>query len=119
MSEWREYQLSEITTNIGDGLHGTPQYDNHGEFFFINGNNLNQGKIIIKPDTNKVNEQEYIKYKKPLSDKTILLSINGTIGNLALYSNEKCMLGKSACYINVNDNVDRAFMYYEIGRAHV
>ena len=112
MSEWKEYKLGDITSVIGDGLHGTPLYDNDGEYFFINGNNLSQGKIVIKPDTNKVNEKEYLKYKKPLSNKTILLSINGTIGNLALYENELCMLGKSACYINVSDIVDRIFLYY-------
>ncbi len=78
MEEWKEYKLGEITTIIGDGLHGTPQYDSNGEYFFINGNNLVQGRIVIKSDTNKVNEQEYLKYKKPLSRKTILLSINGS-----------------------------------------
>jgi len=112
MSKWRECNLDEVTTIIGDGLHGTPQYEDNGEYYFINGNNLNNGKIVIKPDTNKVNEQEYLKYKKPLSHKTILISINGTIGNVALYHDEKCMLGKSACYINASDTIDRAFLYY-------
>jgi type I restriction enzyme S subunit len=112
MSEWKEVVLSKVTTIIADGLHGTPQFDDKGEYFFINGNNLNQGRIIIKPDTKRVNVEEARKYAKPLSDKTILLSINGTIGNLALYNNEKCMLGKSACYINVNEENDRKFLYY-------
>jgi type I restriction enzyme S subunit len=112
MTEWKEVILSEVTSIIGDGLHGTPSYSDDGDYYFINGNNLNQGKVIIKSDTKRVTEEEAKKYAKPLSDKTILLSINGTIGNLALYSNEKCMLGKSACYINVNDENDRKFLYY-------
>ncbi len=112
MSEWKDVYLSDVTSRIGDGLHGTPQYDNSGEYYFINGNNLNKGSILIKPETQKVNKQEFQKYAKPLSDKTILLSINGTIGNLALYKNELCVLGKSACYINVNETVDRKFIYY-------
>lgn len=112
MSEWKEVVLSKVTTIIADGLHGTPQFDDKGNFFFINGNNLNQGRIIIKSDTRRVNKEEAKKYAKPLSDRTILLSINGTIGNLALYNNEKCMLGKSACYINVNEENDRKFLYY-------
>jgi len=112
MGMWKEYRLGEITSIIGDGLHGTPQYDGNGNYLFINGNNLRQGRIVIKPDTNMVNEQEYLKYKKPLSNKTILLSINGTIGNLALYRNEKCVLGKSVCYINATDIIDRLFLYY-------
>ncbi len=112
MSEWKEVILTEITSKIGDGLHGTPKYDEAGDYYFINGNNLNEGKIIVKPDTKKVNEDEFIKYGKPLSEVTILLGINGTIGNVAFYNGEKCVLGKSACYINVNDKVDKHYLYY-------
>ena len=86
MSEWKEVILTEITSKIGDGLHGTPTYDEAGDYYFINGNNLNEGKIIVKPDTKKVNEDEFIKYGKPLSEVTILLGINGTIGNVAFYN---------------------------------
>ncbi len=112
MSEWREVMLEDITTQIGDGLHGTPKYNSDGEYHFINGNNLKDGKIIIKADTKKVTKEEAEKHQKPLSDKSILLSINGTIGNLAYYNYEKCMLGKSACYINISPKADTAFMYY-------
>ena len=112
MSEWKETMLSDITTRIGDGLHGTPEYDANGDYYFINGNNLKNGKISIKRDTQKVNQLEFEKHKKPLTDKTILLSINGTIGNLAFYKGEKCVLGKSACYMNVIDGVNVKFIYY-------
>lgn len=112
MGEWKEYKLTEIASIIGDGLHGTPKFDPTGEYFFINGNNLYQGRILIKSDTQKLSEEEYKKYSKPLSDRTILLSINGTIGNLALYNNERCVLGKSACYINIKEEHDRYFLYY-------
>ncbi|MFS4418129.1 restriction endonuclease subunit S [Maribacter sp. 2307ULW6-5] len=112
MSEWKEVVLEDITSRIGDGLHGTPKYDTNGDYFFINGNNLKDGKILIKPDTKKVTKEEAIKHERPLSDRTILLSINGTIGNLAFYNYEKCMLGKSACYININEDVSVPFMYY-------
>ena len=112
MSEWKEYKLGEITTEIGDGLHGTPKYSENGEYYFINGNNISKGKVIIKADTKKVDQTEFEKYKKPLSDRTLLMSINGTIGNVGLYNNEKCVLGKSACYFNLKDNVDKHFVYY-------
>lgn len=114
MNDWKEVLLTNVTTKIGDGLHGTPIYDSNGEYFFINGNNLINGKIIVKEDTKKINETEYVKYLKPINGRTILLSINGTIGNVAYYKNEKCMLGKSACYINLNDEVDLNFMYYSL-----
>ena len=90
----------------------------NGEYYFINGNNLNQGRIIIKLDTNKVNKEEFQKHAKLLNEKTILLGINGTIGNLAYYRNEKCILGKSACYINLNDKVDKRFIYYTFLNKH-
>ena len=43
----------------------------------------------------------------------ILLSINGTIGNISFYNNENIVLGKSACYINVDDKLlDKYFYEY-------
>ena len=86
---------------IGDGIHGTPIFDENGIYYFVNGNNLVNGKIIIKSDTKKVNETEYIKYKKNINENTVLLSINGTIGNIAYYNNEPIILGKSAAYITL------------------
>lgn len=114
MSDWKDVLLTDITSKIGDGLHGTPKYDNSGEYYFINGNNLVNGKIIIKEDTKRVTEDEFLKYAKPINERTLLLGINGTIGNVAYYKGEKCMLGKSACYINVNDDVDLDFIYYTL-----
>ena len=55
---------------------------------------------------------QFQKYRKPLSDRTILLSINGTIGSVGYYNNEKCILGKSACYLNIKDTIDKHFVYY-------
>lgn len=112
MREWVEFTLSEITSKIGDGLHGTPKYADNGNYYFINGNNIKNGKIEIKPETNRVTEETALTHKKPLSNDTILLSINGTIGNLAVYNGEKCMLGKSVCYINPNNTVVSKFLYY-------
>ena len=89
-----------LTEIIGDGLHGTPNYDSNGEYYFINGSNLKNLKIEINDETKKINRIEYEKYKKKLGNSTILLSINGTLGNIALYKDEKIILGKSAAYLN-------------------
>lgn len=112
MSEWKEVKLEDVVSILGDGLHGTPEYDEEGEYYFINGNNLSDGKIIIKENTKRASKDEYAKYKKDLNDRTILVSINGTLGNIALYNNEKCFLGKSACYFNVLNNVSKEFIQY-------
>ena len=61
MSEWKEVRLGDITDIIGDGIHGTPVYDENGEYYFINGSNLYKGKIIINNDTKKIGYEEYLK----------------------------------------------------------
>ncbi|HRM16019.1 MAG TPA: restriction endonuclease subunit S [Acinetobacter parvus] len=106
--------LGEISDRIGDGLHGTPAYSENGEYFFINGNNLLDGEIIFNEKTKSCSKFEYDKYKKDLSNNTILISINGTIGNLAFYKGENVILGKSACYINIKSDVDKNFIYYAL-----
>lgn len=111
---WNKVKLSEVTTILGDGLHGTPTYDPNGEYYFINGSNLLNGKIVTSDKDKKVSYQEYLKHKKNLNDRTILVSINGTLGNVAIYNNEKIILGKSACYFNVKENIDKLFIKYVI-----
>ena len=109
---WKLRELKEITSVLGDGLHGTPKYSENGQYYFINGNNLTDGRIEIKENTKRVQHVEFEKYKKPLNDKTILVSINGTLGYTAFYKNEKVVLGKSACYFNVTENVDKNYVRY-------
>lgn len=113
-NDWKEVTLADVVSKLGDGLHGTPKYDEQGEYAFINGNNLLNGKIVIKETTQRANEEEYRKHRKDLNERTILVSINGTLGNVALYNNEKCILGKSACYFNVLPEVDRLFVKYVV-----
>lgn len=110
--EWKECTLEQISTILGDGLHGTPKYSINGKYAFINGNNLSNGKIIIKSDTKRVDKCEYEKYKKDLNNRTLLVSINGTLGNIAEYNEEKIILGKSACYFNVKEDIDKYFIKY-------
>jgi type I restriction enzyme S subunit len=110
--EWDERQLSELSTKISDGIHTTPVYEENGEYAFINGNNLVNGGIVINEKTKKVNSREFNKYKKPLDANSILISINGTIGNLAFYRGEHVVLGKSACFINIDGNLlNKVFIY--------
>ena len=108
--DWEQRKFSEGVSEIGDGLHGTPIYCEDGNVYFINGNNLVDGKIVISAETKKVNESQQSIADKSLDDTTILMSINGTIGNLAYYSGERLMLGKSAAYIKVSE-FDKRFVY--------
>ncbi len=111
-SEWPLVRLEEITSVLGDGLHGTPIYDDGGDYHFINGNNLLEGRIVINEKTKRVTEAEAHKHRKNLNERTILVSINGTLGNIAFYCGERVILGKSACYFNVDTGVDKHFVRY-------
>ena len=109
---WEEKTLKEITSSIGDGLHGTPKYSDEGKYYFVNGNNFEDGIIEIKENTKRVDSDEYDKYKIHLDETTVLLSINGTIGKTAFYNGEPIILGKSACYINVLPSLSKEFLRY-------
>lgn len=113
--EWNGNILEKLCFKISDGIHSTPNYDDTGEYYFVNGNNLVNGKIVTNELTKKVSKEEFEKHKRELGSNTILLSINGTIGNLSEYNNEKVVLGKSACYINVDkDKADKKFVLYSL-----
>lgn len=109
---WEEKTFEDLSSRIGDGLHGTPKYDDKGDYYFINGNNLNDGVVEIKESTKKINKEEFEKHKRELTNNTVLISINGTLGKVAFYNDEPVILGKSACYINFNDEVNKHYIKY-------
>ncbi len=115
--DWKNTRLKDVTSILSDGLHGTPKYDNNGDYYFINGNNLSNGKIVIDKKTKRASKEEYLKYKKNLNNRTIFVSINGTLGNVALYNGEKVFLGKSACYFNIIEGVDKHFIRYVVSNS--
>ena len=55
---FNKYRLEDITDKIGDGIHGTPEYDDNGDYYFVNGNNLTDGDIVFKKDTKRINEEQ-------------------------------------------------------------
>jgi len=107
-SQW--VRLKDVIYILGDGLHGTPEYTPNTGCYFVNGNNLKNGLIVIKHETKTVSLDEREKHKKKLNDRTILVSINGTIGNVAFYGNENIILGKSACYFNLSKFIYKQYI---------
>ena len=119
MSEWKEYKLGDACTELSDGLHKAPIFVKGGDYIFVNAKNIAKGYIVDNDPTKKSTYEEYLKYSSPLNDTTILYSIDGTIGNIALYRGEKCILGKGACYMNPNPQIlDRMFLYYTLQSPH-
>jgi type I restriction enzyme S subunit len=107
---WQWSRLRSLVFTLGDGLHGTPKYSKETDCYFINGNNFAEGRIIIKPHTKTVALAEIQKHTKRMTSNTVLVSINGTLGNVAFYNDENIVLGKSACYFNLASLVDKHFV---------
>lgn len=72
---WEVKRLFFLAKRIGDGIHSTPQYVDVSEYYFINGNNLTNGNIIINESTKYVSQDEFEKYDLCLNKRTLLLSI--------------------------------------------
>ena len=109
---WEVKKLKDISREIGDGLHGTPEYSEVDTgCYFINGNNLENGTIVIKENTKMVSEKTKAKHYIEMDDFTILVSINGTLGKVAFYNGENVILGKSACYIKLGAYNDKKYIF--------
>ncbi len=112
MNNWKYEKLSKICFKIGDGLHGTPSYVKDSGIYFINGNNLKNGRIEINNNTKCVSEEELQNNFVELNENSLLLSINGTLGSMAFYRNERVMLGKSSAYLNFKSPINKFYFYY-------
>ncbi len=109
---WEVKKLKFVARRIGDGIHATPEYTDYQDFFFVNGTNLNDGKIEFEDNTRSVNEEEFNKYNLGLKIGAVLLSLNGTIGKSAIYQGEKIILGKSVAYIDCNEKLLHTYLFY-------
>lgn len=112
MNNWKYEKLSKLCFRIGDGLHGTPSYVEDSGIYFINGNNLKNGRIEITNNTKCVSEEELQNNFIELNENSLLLSINGTLGSMAFYRNERVMLGKSSAYLNFKSPINKFYYYY-------
>jgi len=72
-AHWEVKKLKQVSSKIGDGIHATPEYVDSSDFYFINGNNLNEGVITISESTKSVSEEEFEKYKLNLNYGTVLI----------------------------------------------
>ena len=111
---WEVIKLKYLSTSIGDGIHSTPNYDDSGDIYFVNGNNIGQDNLIFKEDTKKINLAEFENYNKPnLSENTIFITLNGaTYGKTSFYNGEIVLLGKSAGYVTLNKEQNKKYIRY-------
>ena len=111
---WNKCKLKNVSVRIGDGLHGTPEFDDSGDVYFINGNNIGEKFLEIRSDTKRLSIDELEKYHAPnLNNNTIMITLNGaTYGKVSLYKNYPVLLGKSAGYITLVETVCREYIRY-------
>lgn len=111
---WNISRFKYLSSEIGDGLHSTPVYDSEGDYYFMNGQNIGNEKLVFSDKTDRLNELEYMKYKKPLlSENTIFITLNGaTYGKSSFYNGEKVLLGKSAGYITLKSSENKRYIRY-------
>ena len=65
MEKWKEYQLKDVTTILGDGLHGTPKYDENGE---LEGYHIYSAKMLVRRDEDgKLYLYDFVRTKKETS----------------------------------------------------
>lgn len=70
IKSWECSILEKLSKKIGDGIHSTPSYDDNGTFYFINGNNLNGGKIVITSSTKEFLKKKHIKIMQKILRQT-------------------------------------------------
>ena len=117
-NNWKTTKLKYATIKIGDGLHATPEYTDNESFFFVNGTNLDEGRIDLT-SARTVNQEEYRKYHIDLPCGSVFLSLNGTVGNLAYFRGEPIILGKSVAFIVPSKELESEFLFYYLKSDYV
>ncbi|MGF6477772.1 type I restriction enzyme S subunit [Pantoea dispersa] len=88
--EWKQKKIREITSLIKDGTHGTHNNVTESDFFLLSAKNIQEGKVAIDKNDRKISEIEFRSIFKNynLEPGDILLSVVGTIGRVAIYSEQ-------------------------------
>ena len=88
--EWKQKKIREITSLIKDGTHGTHNNVTESDFFLLSAKNIQEGKVAIDKNDRKISEIEFRSIFKNynLAPGDILLSVVGTIGRVAIYSEQ-------------------------------
>lgn len=113
-ASWNVDKFKRLSDEIGDGLHSTPSYYSDGDYYFVNGQNIGEENLVFNDKTDRLNEEEYMKYKQPLlTDNTIFITLNGaTYGKTSFYNGEKVLLGKSAGYVTLKAGQNKRYVRY-------
>ncbi|MDP2101140.1 restriction endonuclease subunit S [Tabrizicola sp.] len=89
---WTTKPLGKLAHFIKDGTHGTHQEAPNSNYYLLSAKNINYGVVSFDNSDRKISKSEfdgiYKSYKLEVGD--VLLTVVGTIGRVAIYSNILC-----------------------------
>ena len=108
--DWEQRKLEDIC-DVRDGTHSSPKYFDNG-FPLVTSKNLRDGVIDLS-DVQLISKEDYLEINKrskvDLND--ILMSMIGTIGNLALIKEEPTFAIKNVALIKSTDKVKMDYLF--------
>ena len=109
-NDWEQRKLEDIC-DVRDGTHSSPKYFDNG-FPLVTSKNLRDGVIDLS-DVQLISKEDYLEINKrskvDLND--ILMSMIGTIGNLALIKEEPTFAIKNVALIKSTDKVKMDYLF--------
>lgn len=126
--DWEEKKLGEVS-DVRDGTHDSPKYQNNGKVFITSKNLMSNGKIDFS-DINYISDEDFKKINKrsKVDIGDILFGMIGTIGNpvlvdndnfaiknVALIKEKKGLLNSYLIYYLESDNISKQFYLLNTG----
>ncbi|MDF9615762.1 restriction endonuclease subunit S [Bacillus cereus] len=111
--DWEERKLKDIVNLLKDGTHGT--HKDGKDAFLLSAKNIKNGQIIINElNDRKISSDDYNSIFKnyKLMDQDLLITIVGTIGQTALYTQttSKLAFQRSVAIIRGNKDINQNFL---------
>ncbi len=116
---WKVTRLEQFCERVTDGTHDTPKPTLHG-FFLITGKNLKDGTIDFE-GAYKISENDHINISKRsgLESGDILFSNIGTLGSIAIVTDEIEYSVKNIIIFRPRNNEQSLFLYYLLKEKYV
>ncbi|SFL61264.1 type I restriction enzyme, S subunit [Gracilibacillus orientalis] len=119
---WEEHKLKDIVDLLKDGTHGT--HKNGKGAFLLSAKNIKNGQIIIDELVDrKISADDYNSIFKnyKLMNEDLLITIVGTIGQTALYTEftSKIAFQRSVAIIRGNEDINQNFLKSTIDSCYV
>lgn len=115
---WEQYKLEEIS-DVRDGTHDSPIYQNEGHPF-VTSKNV-KGGFINYDDVQYISDEDFeeVNKRSKVDVNDILMGMIGTIGNLALIRTEPDFAIKNVALIKDTQQVSYLYLYHYLQSKNV